>query len=150
MYLGTLYIYTKFRPDRISNMAVWPGGHLGKSTKSYYPWTNGWIISKFLSYVGLIRIHDVLPRFFILPTFQGHSGQSSKQNYEVDVFCYYLTWKVLTLQERVSRHHLHFYQISAQLHFKYGHQVAFLEKQLSAVTPELNAWIISNFNHGYI
>jgi hypothetical protein len=35
MYLGTLYISTKFRPDRISNMAVRPGGHLGKSTKSY-------------------------------------------------------------------------------------------------------------------
>jgi hypothetical protein len=27
VYLGTLYIYTKFRPDRISNMAVGPGGH---------------------------------------------------------------------------------------------------------------------------
>jgi hypothetical protein len=27
-----LYIYTKFRPDRISNMPVRPGGHLGKST----------------------------------------------------------------------------------------------------------------------
>jgi hypothetical protein len=49
MYLGTLYIYTKFRPDRISNMAVRPGNHLEKSTKTCYSWTNGWIISKFVS-----------------------------------------------------------------------------------------------------
>jgi hypothetical protein len=35
MYLGILYIYTKFRPDQISNMAVRPGGHLGKSTTVY-------------------------------------------------------------------------------------------------------------------
>jgi hypothetical protein len=38
--------------------------------------------------------------------------------------------------------HLGFYQILAQSDFKYGHQVAILEKQLSAVT---NAWIISKF-----
>jgi hypothetical protein len=31
MYLGTIYIDTKFRPDQTSNMAVSPGGHLGKS-----------------------------------------------------------------------------------------------------------------------
>jgi hypothetical protein len=34
MYLGTLYIFTEFRPDRILNM-------------SYYSGTNDWIISKF-------------------------------------------------------------------------------------------------------
>jgi hypothetical protein len=60
-------------------------------------------------------IHDIIPGFLILPTFQGHRGQSLTQlNYEVDVFCNYLTWKFLTLHERVSRHHLRFYQISAQ------------------------------------
>jgi hypothetical protein len=55
---------------------------------------------------------------------------------EVDVFCFYLTWKGLTLHEHVSRHHLRFSQISAQSDLKYGNQVAILEKQLSAVTPE--------------
>jgi hypothetical protein len=30
MYLGTLYIYTKFQPDQISNMAVRPCGQLVK------------------------------------------------------------------------------------------------------------------------
>jgi hypothetical protein len=67
-----------------------------------------------------------------------------------DVFCYYLTWKILTLHERVSRHHLRFYRISAQSDFKYGHQVAILEKQLSAVTPELMPGSSPNFNHSYI
>jgi hypothetical protein len=66
--------------------AVRPGGHLGKSTKSYYSWTNGWIISKFLSYVHLIRIHDIIPRFLIWPTFQGHRGQSSKQIMKLTYF----------------------------------------------------------------
>jgi hypothetical protein len=42
MYLGTLYIFTKFRPDRISNMAVKPGGHLGKSTSSSSAFTLAW------------------------------------------------------------------------------------------------------------
>jgi hypothetical protein len=48
--------------------------------------------------------------------------------YEFYVFCYYLTWKVLTLHEHVSRHHLRFSQISAQSDLRYGHQVAILEK----------------------
>jgi hypothetical protein len=34
-----------FGPIRLQ---IWlPGGHLGKPTKSYYSWTNGWISSKF-------------------------------------------------------------------------------------------------------
>jgi hypothetical protein len=33
---------------------------------------------------------------------------------------------------------------------KYGHQVAILEKQLSAVTPELMAGSSPNFDHRYI
>jgi hypothetical protein len=42
---GNLYIYAHFRPNWTSN--IWlPGGHLGKSTKSYYSWTNGQIFSK--------------------------------------------------------------------------------------------------------
>jgi hypothetical protein len=60
---------------------------------------------------------------------------------------YFLTCKVLTLHECVSRQHPRFYQISAQSDFKYGHQVAILEKQLSAVTPELMPGSSPNFNH---
>jgi hypothetical protein len=33
---------------------------------------------------------------------------------------------------------------------KYGHQVAILENQLRAITPELMAGSTSNFNHRYI
>jgi hypothetical protein len=65
--------------------------------------------------------------------------------YEVDVFCYYLTWKVLTWHDHVSRHHLRFYQISAQSDFKYGHEVAILEKQLKCSYSWTNAWIVSKF-----
>jgi hypothetical protein len=35
---------------------------------------------KFFSYVYLIRIHDIIPRFLIWPTFEGRIGQSSKQH----------------------------------------------------------------------
>jgi hypothetical protein len=146
MYLGTLYIYTKFRLDQISNMAVRPGGHFGKSIKSYYSWTNGWIISKFLSLVLLISIHDIIPRF-LFDLFKVTEVKVRNKITKLTYFFYHLTWKVLTLHERVSRHHLRFYQISAQLHFKYGHQVAFLEKHLSAVTPELMPGSSQNLNH---
>jgi hypothetical protein len=46
--------------------------------------------------------------------------------------------------------YLRFFQISAQSDLKYGHQVAILEKQLSAVTPELMPESSPNFNHRYI
>jgi hypothetical protein len=37
MYLGTVYVSTKFSPNQ-----TWlPGGHLGKQIKSYYSLTNG-------------------------------------------------------------------------------------------------------------
>jgi hypothetical protein len=39
---------------------------------------------------------------------------------------------------------------TARLDFKYGHQVAILEKQLSAITPELMPGSSPNFNHDYI
>jgi hypothetical protein len=126
--MGTLN--TKFRPDRISNMAVRPGGHIGKSTKSYYSWTNGWIISKFFI-IGMSNKdtwHNTT--VFYLTYFSRSQRSKFETNYEVDIFCYYLTWKVLALHERVSRHHLRFYKILAQSDFKYGHQVAILEKQL--------------------
>jgi hypothetical protein len=101
------------------------------------------------------------PRFLFWPTFQGNSGQSLptfqgiqrsefKTNYEVYVFCYYLTWKVLILCEHLSRLCLHFYQISSQSDFKYGYQAAILENQLSAITPELMPGSSPNFNHRYI
>jgi hypothetical protein len=50
----------------------------------------------------------------------------------------------------VSRHHLPFYQISARLDFKYGRQVAILEKNQSAITPELMAGSAPNFHQVYL
>jgi hypothetical protein len=46
----------------------------------------------------------------------------------IGTFHYYLTWNILTLCEHVSEHHLPFNQISARSDFKYGCQVAILEK----------------------
>jgi hypothetical protein len=69
--------------DLTDQIAVWSDSWLGhqgaktENTECYNSWTNGWIISKFLSWVHLIRIHDIIPGFFIWPTFQGHRGQSS-------------------------------------------------------------------------
>jgi hypothetical protein len=69
----------------------------------------------------------------------------------VGTFRYYLTQKILTLCEHVSRHHLHFHQISARSDFKYGRQAAMLENQQSAIiTPELMAGSAPNFYHRYI
>jgi hypothetical protein len=55
--LGKSNSRTKFRSSLI----------LGSKTekKLYNSLANGWIISKFLSWVYLIRIHDILPGFFI-------------------------------------------------------------------------------------
>jgi hypothetical protein len=47
--LVCLYVYTKFRHDRISNMAVRQPSWKSNTYKSHYSWTNAWIISKFLS-----------------------------------------------------------------------------------------------------
>jgi hypothetical protein len=41
-------------------------------------------------------------------------------------------------------------KFSAQSDLKYGHLVAILEKQLSAVTPELMPVSSPNFNHWFI
>jgi hypothetical protein len=125
VWICILYIYTKFWPDRISNMAMRPGGHLGKSTKSYYSWTNGWIISKFLSSTSNKDTWHNTPVFYL--TYFSRSQRSKfKTNYEVEVFCYYLTCAPSTFLPNFG-----------QSDFKYGHQVAILEKQPSAVTPEL-------------
>jgi hypothetical protein len=81
MYLGTIYISTKFQPDRTSNLAARQPSW--KTNKVLLLLTNGWIISKFLSYgryiqayiacyvllVHLIRIHDMIPGFLIWPLF---------------------------------------------------------------------------------
>jgi hypothetical protein len=40
----------------------------------------------------LIMIHDIIPGFLILPTFQGHRGQKFKTASLVGKFCCYLTW----------------------------------------------------------
>jgi hypothetical protein len=74
MYLGTLYIYTKFWPDRIFNMGVRPSWKINYRVS---PITLE-LMAGSSPNVRLIRIHDIVPRFFILPTFQGHQGQSSK------------------------------------------------------------------------
>jgi hypothetical protein len=53
-----------------------PGGQNRICKKCCNYWTNGLIISKLLSWVHLVRIHDIVPRILIWPTFQGHRGQS--------------------------------------------------------------------------
>jgi hypothetical protein len=42
---------------------------------------------------------------------------------------------------------IYFYQISTRSDFKYGRQVAMLENQQSAITPELMAASAPNFYH---
>jgi hypothetical protein len=69
--------------------------------------------------------------------------------YFYDLLTYLKTIKPKVVKH-VSRHHLRFSQISAQSDLKYGHQVAILENQLSAVTPELMPGSSPNFNHRYI
>jgi hypothetical protein len=65
---------------------------------------------------------------------------------EVDCFKK-LVYETLTFCEHVSRHHLHFYRISARSDLKYGRQAAILENQQSAITPELMAGSSPNFYH---
>jgi hypothetical protein len=80
MYLGTIYISTEFRPDWTSNMAARrPSWKTNKVL--LYSWTNGWIISKFLSWIHLIlRYMTWYPGFWFDLLFEGHIGQSSKQH----------------------------------------------------------------------
>jgi hypothetical protein len=147
MYLGSLYIYTKFWPDRISNMVARPAAILemqqsfislelmpGSSPNFYHRYINYW-------YMTLLH-------FFIWRTFEGHRGLVD----QVNLFCYYLACKVLTLCERVSRHHFRFYQILAWSDLKCGHQVVILEKQLpvSAISPELMPALSKKFYHKYV
>jgi hypothetical protein len=72
---------TKFWSSLILGLAT--RGPKPKTNKCYNhdsSWTNCWINFKFLSWVYLIRIHDIIPRFLIWPTFEGHRGQSSKRH----------------------------------------------------------------------
>jgi hypothetical protein len=68
----------------------------------------------------------------------------------IGTFHYYLTWNILTLCEHVSGHHLPVNQILARSDLKYGYQVAILEKNQSAITPQLMAGSAPNCYHGYI
>jgi hypothetical protein len=68
-------------PHRLDFGPIWflawlPGGQNRKHKKCCNSWTNVWIISKCLSWVHIIRIHDILPGFLIWHTFEGHRGQS--------------------------------------------------------------------------
>jgi hypothetical protein len=133
----TSHIARGFGFDLLFKVTEVKYGHLGKSTKSYYSWTK-WLDHLQMFIIGSSNKHTWHNTpVFDLTYFSRSQWSKFETNYEVDIFCYDLTWKVLTLDERVSRHYLRFYQILAQSDFKYGHQVAILEKQLSAVTPEL-------------
>jgi hypothetical protein len=80
----------------------WPGGHLGKATKCSYSWT------KCLDHLQILIIgtsnKDTWHNTWVFDLTYFSRSQRSKfeTKYEVDVFCYYLTWKVLTLHEHVS------------------------------------------------
>jgi hypothetical protein len=86
--LGEMTLETKFWSDLILGLAT-RGPKNRKHKKCCNSSTNGWIISKFLSWVHLIRIHDIIPVFLIWPTFEGHRGQV--QHGTVGTFRYYLT-----------------------------------------------------------
>jgi hypothetical protein len=59
--------------------SIWPpGGHLGKHTMGHISWTLIVRNTKFCVWVHLATVLNILPRFWILPTFQGHRGQSLK------------------------------------------------------------------------
>jgi hypothetical protein len=101
--LGRSNSQTKFRSSLILGFRS-PGDQNRKHKKCYDSWTNGWIISKFLSWVYLARIHDIVTGFLILPTFEGHRGQSSKRHQYWHVsLLFYLEQ---SLCEHVSRHFL--------------------------------------------
>jgi hypothetical protein len=78
----TLYICTpRWNGCTKNQISVWSDSWLGhqgaktENTKCYNSWTNGWIISKFLSLVpSKDTWHNT--RVLIWPTFQGHRGQS--------------------------------------------------------------------------
>jgi hypothetical protein len=73
-------IVSKFRSDLILGLAT--RGQKLKTQKCYDSWTNNdWIILKFLSDVYLVhvvRIHDIIHRFFIWPTFEGRRESSKR------------------------------------------------------------------------
>jgi hypothetical protein len=79
----TLYICTPRSYDladpRFSSIWFWSKTKLN-TQKCYDTSTNDWVILKCLSEVYLVRIHDIVPRFLIWPTLEGHRGQSSNRN----------------------------------------------------------------------
>jgi hypothetical protein len=109
-------------------LQIWPpGGHLGKKTvfTYMYSWNTDWISSKFLSLVYLISMHDIIPRFFIWPTFEGHRDQSSKvHSRHVSLLVDLEYSNIVLILSRCSRH---FYQISPWSDIKSCHQMVHLE-----------------------
>jgi hypothetical protein len=78
-----------------------------------------------------------MPGFLIWPTF----WRSQRSKFKTaPVFARFITIWPLEHSNLVSRHHLPFYQISAQSDFKYGHQVAVLEKEKKLLLL-LNWWL---------
>jgi hypothetical protein len=92
-----------------------------------WPWGLVAILENQLNPITVELMAGSFPNFchryvFDLTYFSRSQRSKFETNYEVDIFCYYMTWKDLTLHERISWHHLHFYQISGQSDFKYGYQ----------------------------
>jgi hypothetical protein len=69
--LGKSNSQTKFQFSLILGLAT--RGQNQKHKKCCNSWSNGWISSKFLSWVHLIEIHDIIPGFLIWPNFQGEN-----------------------------------------------------------------------------
>jgi hypothetical protein len=69
------YICTPRSHDLPDQVSVRSDSWLSHHKKWYNSWTNDWIILKFLSEVYLVRMHDIIHRFLIWPTFEGHRGQ---------------------------------------------------------------------------
>jgi hypothetical protein len=64
------WLQTKFRSNLILGLAT-------RGPKTQKVLDHCWIISKFLSLVHLVRMHDIIPGFLIWPTFQGPSSYGS-------------------------------------------------------------------------
>jgi hypothetical protein len=98
----------------------WPFFQGYRSQTCYYLWTNDWVISKFLSWLHLIRVLHVVPGFLIWPTFQNHRGQTWKI-----VACFITNWTMIfktcicTLERLLFK-----YQIPAWSNVNYAHQGA--------------------------
>jgi hypothetical protein len=92
-------------------------------------------IVQFLWWVCLMKLHYILQGFLILPTFQGHRGQSLQKMTKLS--CFFMVYNVLILCKHVYRYPLPYPWILVRSGILYGRQAAILNIHLSPTTPKL-------------